>query len=425
MKVLVIGGGGREHALVWKLSKSPLVDQLYCAPGNPGIEQLAECIPISATDIERLLEFASAHRIDLTIPGPEAPLVAGLVDEFEAKGLPVFGPTRKAAEIEGSKAFAKWFMKKYRIPTADWKVFYDYQEARAWLMERDYPCVVKADGLAAGKGSVVVHTREEALEALKSMMMDRIFGEAGSKVVVEDFMQGEEASIFVICDGKNAAWLAPAQDHKAIFDGDRGPNTGGMGAYAPVPWLDEATMQRIASDIVQPTIHGMALEERPFRGVLFIGLMITADGPKVVEYNCRLGDPEAQVVLPLLADDLLEIMTKVAHRQPIPETLARSNGCAVCVVMASGGYPGTYETGKQIIGLDRLADEDILIFHAGTRRDEKGSLVTAGGRVLSVTAVRETFADAREAAYRAVGKIAFDGAYYRRDIGLRALKSAS
>ncbi len=425
MKVLVVGGGGREHALVWKLSKSPLVDQLYCAPGNPGIEQLAECIPISATDIEGLLEFASAHRIDLTIPGPEAPLVAGLVDEFEAKGLPVFGPTRKAAEIEGSKAFAKWFMKKYRIPTADWKVFYDYQEARAWLMERDYPCVVKADGLAAGKGSVVVHTREEALEALKSMMMDRIFGEAGSKVVIEDFMQGEEASIFVICDGKNAAWLAPAQDHKAIFDGDRGPNTGGMGAYAPVPWLDEATMQRIASDIVQPTIHGMALEERPFRGILFIGLMITADGPKVVEYNCRLGDPEAQVVLPLLADDLLEIMTKVAHRQPIPETLARSNGCAVCVVMASGGYPGTYETGKQIIGLDRLAGEDILIFHAGTRRDEKGSLVTAGGRVLSVTAVRETFADAREAAYRAVGKIAFDGAYYRRDIGVRALKSAS
>ncbi|MDQ7064437.1 MAG: phosphoribosylamine--glycine ligase [candidate division KSB1 bacterium] len=422
MKVLVIGSGGREHALVWKIQQSPLVDKIYCAPGNPGIAQHAECVDIQPTDIPRLLEFAVNEKIDLTVPGPEAPLVQGLVDEFEAKGLTIFGPSQKAAELEGSKAFAKWLMRKYNVPTAEWQVFYDAEEARRHLREREYPCVIKADGLAAGKGAVIVQDEQQAEHALDEIMVRRVFGEAGAKIVVEDYMRGEEASVFALSDGENVALLHPAQDHKPIFDGDQGPNTGGMGAYAPAPVVDTAMQERVLREIIEPTIRGMAMENRPYRGVLYAGLMITEDGPKVVEFNCRFGDPEAQVVLPLLGSDLVDLMMKAAHREMHDAQIELLEQWAVCVVMASGGYPGTYETGKKIIGLEKLVGEDILIFHAGTRRNEGGAIVTAGGRVLSVVAVRDTFHAAREAAYAAVGKIAFDGAYYRKDIGYKALK---
>lgn len=422
MKILVIGSGGREHALVWKIQQSALVDKIYCAPGNPGIAQHAECVDISPTDIPRLLEFAVKQKIDLTVPGPEAPLVQGIVDEFEAKGLAIFGPSQKAAELEGSKAFAKWLMRKYRIPTADWQVFYDAEEARRHLRERDYPCVIKADGLAAGKGAVIVQDEQQAEHALEEIMVRRVFGEAGAKIVVEEFMRGEEASVFALSDGENVVLLHPAQDHKPIFDGDQGPNTGGMGAYAPAPVVDAAMQERVLREIIEPTIRGMAMENRPYRGVLYAGLMITDSGPKVVEFNCRFGDPEAQVVLPLLDSDLVELMLKAAHRELLDVEIALKNQWAVGVVMASGGYPGKYQTGKKIIGLEKLADEDILIFHAGTRRNEAGEIVTAGGRVLSVVAVRDTFQAARKAAYAAVGKIVFDGAYYRKDIGFKALK---
>ncbi len=422
MKVLVIGSGGREHALVWKIQQSPFVDKIYCAPGNPGIAQHAECVDIQPTDIPRLLEFAVNEKIDLTVPGPEAPLVQGLVDEFEAKGLTIFGPSQKAAELEGSKAFAKWLMRKYNVPTAEWQVFYNAEEARRHLREREYPCVIKADGLAAGKGAVIVQDEQQAEHALDEIMVRRVFGEAGAKIVVEDYMRGEEASVFALSDGENVVLLHPAQDHKPIFDGDQGPNTGGMGAYAPAPVVDAAMQERVLREIIEPTIRGMAMENRPYRGVLYAGLMITEDGPKVVEFNCRFGDPEAQVVLPLLGSDLVELMMKAARRELHDAQIELLEQWAVGVVMASGGYPGKYETGKKIIGLEKLVGEDILIFHAGTRRNEDGEIVTAGGRVLSVVAVRDTFHAARDAAYAAVGKIAFDGAYYRKDIGYKALK---
>jgi len=351
--------------------------------------------------------------------------VQGIVDEFEAEGLKIFGPSRKAAEIEGSKAFAKWLMRKYDIPTADWQVFYDFDAARHHLEERDYPCLIKADGLAAGKGAVVVGDFQHAEQTLKSMMVERAFGEAGAKVVIESFMEGEEASVFAVTDGERIVLLAPAQDHKPIFDGDQGPNTGGMGAYAPAPVVDPDMLERVRREIIEPAVRGMARENRPYRGVLYAGLMITADGPKVVEFNCRFGDPETQAVLPLLDSDLVELMAQAAERRLQTAEVRLKPGWAVCVVMASGGYPGKYETGKPILGLDALAGEDVLVFHAGTRLDENRRLVTAGGRVLSIVAVRDDFQAARQAAYRAVGRITFDGAYYRKDIGFRALKHLS
>jgi len=422
MKILVVGSGAREHAIVWKMSQSPLVEKIYCAPGNPGIAELATCVDIDANAINALLLFARNNGIDLTVPGPEGPLVRGLVDEFEAQGLAVFGPSQRAAELEGSKAFAKLLMRRNDIPTAEWVVFHDAGEAREFLDDCDYPCVIKADGLAAGKGSLIVHDLAEAEHALDRIMVQREFSDAGDKVVIEEFLRGEEASVFAISDGENFVVLSPAQDHKAIFDGDEGPNTGGMGAYAPAPVISEELMAQIVQQIVAPTIRGMAMENRPYRGVLYVGLMITEAGPRVIEYNCRFGDPETQVILPLLESDLVELLQKTAARQLAGYSVALRSKWATCVVMSSGGYPGNYETGKRIIGLESIRDPRVRIFHAGTMRNEAGDLLTAGGRVLSVTAVGDDFGSAREAAYSAVGKIAFDGAYYRKDIGAKALK---
>lgn len=422
MKILVIGNGAREHALVWKLSQSSLVEKIFCAPGNPGIMQFAHCVDISIENSQGLLEFAQTEKVDLTVPGPEAPLVAGIVDAFDAQGLTIFGPTQQAAALEGSKAFAKFIMEKYGIPTAKWAVFQSYDEANDFAGNVDFPCVIKADGLAAGKGAIIVHDIDEAKEALRQIMLERAFGEAGNKVVIEEFMRGEEASIFAISDGEDYILLPASQDHKAIFDGDKGQNTGGMGAYAPAPLVTDGLMEEIRQQIIMPTIQGMAKEGTPFRGVLYAGLMITKSGPKVVEFNCRFGDPEAQVVLPLIKSDFADVMYKAATRSLKSYDLRLNRKWAVCVVMASGGYPGAYETGKKIIGLDYDFGDDAIVFHAGTKNAKDGQVVTAGGRVLSATAYSDSFQTARQNAYNMIKKITFDGAYYRKDIGTKALK---
>lgn len=420
MKILVVGSGGREHALVWKIAQSPRVERIYCAPGNVGMKSLAECVAISPAEIAKLLNFVGKKAVDLTVVGPEDPLVNGIVDTFEAQGLPIFGPTKKAAEIEGSKVFTKYLLDKYKIPTADCIVFDDYEEAQSYLKEVDYPTVVKADGLAAGKGTFICQEEDQAQAALQKIMIHKVFGEAGNKVIVEEFMMGEEASILAISDGENLAYLPTAQDHKAIFDNDEGPNTGGMGAYAPAPVINAEMFERVHTEIMAPTIQAMALENRPYRGVLYAGLMITAEGPKVVEFNCRFGDPETQAVLPLVKGDLVEFMWQVAHGEKIPRTIKLyKNKWAMCVVIASGGYPGGYQKGKQIFGLEKNFGKEIAIFHAGTR-EENGRILTNGGRVLGVTAVDKDLRAVREKAYWAVGKITFDRAYYRKDIGAKA-----
>lgn len=421
MNVLVIGSGGREHALVWKLKQSDLVTNVYCAPGNAGIAMEAQCVDIEATDIKGLLRFAREAKIDFTLVGPEAPLVIGIVDEFEKNGMPIFGPSQKAAELEGSKVFMKYLLDKYDIPTAQYRVFKEYKDAAAFIKNTQIPVVVKADGLAAGKGAIVCNNRQEALEALEMIMKQRAFGDAGNQVVIEECLQGYEVSVLAIADGEDLIYLAPAQDHKRILDNDEGPNTGGMGAYAPAPQVTPELMTRIHHEIMLPTLKGMALEDRPYKGVLYAGLMITQNGPKVLEYNCRFGDPETQAILPLTKSDLLQAM--MAARDGMLKDMEWENhpGAAVCVVIASGGYPGHYEKGKPILGLDSRIDENIMVFHAGTRWEGE-NIVTAGGRVLGVTAVGDTIKDAINSVYKAVGKIAFDGAYYRKDIGARALK---
>ncbi|MDZ7373455.1 MAG: phosphoribosylamine--glycine ligase [candidate division KSB1 bacterium] len=421
MKVLVIGSGGREHALVWKIAQSPLVDKVYCAPGNAGICQMAECVDLPVSDFDALLRFAQRKRIDLTVVGPEAPLVAGIADLFRAHGLLVFGPDRQAAEIEGSKAFAKYLMDRYGVPTADCVVFSDPEEALSYAQREPLPMVVKADGLAAGKGSIVCRTRQEAVQAVQQIMVDRIFGEAGSKVVIEEYLEGEEASILAITDGERMVILPPSQDHKPIYDGDKGPNTGGMGAYCPAPVVDRTVLERVRIEILEPTIRGMAQEGRPYRGCLYAGLMITSEGPKVVEFNCRFGDPETQAVLPAIDEDLVPLLQGAAAGNLPTQGVLEAKRWAVCVVMASGGYPGPYEKGKVIHGLDRSFPNDVIIFHAGTRR-EKDQLLTDGGRVLGVTGLGSSVTEAIERAYWAVGKIAFDGAYYRKDIGQKAVR---
>jgi len=321
MNILVVGGGGREHALVWKISQSPLVEKIYCAPGNPGIEESAECIDIKQNDIDGLLNFARKKSIDLTVVGPEDPLVAGIVDEFESQGLKIFGPSQKAAEIEGSKAFSKYILDKYKIPTADCIIFDRFDEAESYLKEVKYPTVVKADGLAAGKGTFICETEDQALTAISKIMVEKTFGDSGSKVLIEEFMKGEEASILGFMDGKNIAYLPSSQDHKVIFDKDEGPNTGGMGAYAPAPIITEEMFTRICKEVFEPTVKAMALEDRPYRGVLYAGLMITADGPKVVEFNCRFGDPETQAILPLIDSDLVEVMVRIATGKKIETSI--------------------------------------------------------------------------------------------------------
>lgn len=420
MKVLVIGGGGREHALVWKISQSPLVSKIYCAPGNAGIRQLAECAPISDTDINGLLKFADEKRIDLTIVGPEAPLAKGIVDLFLNQGLKIFGPSEKAAEIESSKIFSKYLMEKYHIPTARYESFDVYDEARDYIDEADVPIVIKADGLAAGKGAIVCFNPKQARQALKKLMVERIFGDAGGRVVIEEYLQGEEVSVLAFTDGDHVVPLTPAQDHKPILDGDKGPNTGGMGAYAPAVFLDDSMKKQVLKKILQPAVHGMSLEDRPYRGVLYAGLIITDQGPKVIEFNCRFGDPETQVILPLMNTDLIPVLNACVEGNLKNISLQIRDGFAVCVILASGGYPEKYEKGKKIIGLNREFDDDVIIFHAGTRLSD-GEILTNGGRVLGVTALGKTVKQTIANAYSAVGKIAFDGAYYRKDIGYKAL----
>ncbi|MBE3585707.1 MAG: phosphoribosylamine--glycine ligase [Thermoanaerobacter sp.] len=419
MKVLVVGGGGREHALVWKLKQSPRVKEIYCAPGNAGIASLARCVPIGAEDIPALVAFAREEKIDLTVVGPEGPLARGIVDSFNRAGLAIFGPTARAAAIESSKVLAKEIMARYGIPTARFATFTDPGEAAGYIRQLNAPCVVKADGLAAGKGVIVCQTVEEALQAVKEIMVDGAFGDAGRRVVVEEYLTGQEVSVLAFTDGEAVLPLLPAQDHKQVYDGDRGPNTGGMGAYAPAPVLTPENYRVVLEDILIPAVRALAAEGRPYRGVLYAGLMVTGEGPKVLEFNARFGDPEAQPLLMLLETDPVEIMEAVLLGKLAGKEIRWRPGSAVCVVLASGGYPGAYRKGYPISGLEQVPP-DVVVFHAGTAMEE-GRVVTAGGRVLGVTAAGETLPEAMEKAYTAVEKIHFEGMHYRRDIGHKAL----
>ena len=422
MKVLVIGSGGREHALVWKIAQSPKVKKLFCAPGNAGIAELAECAPIPAGSIQTLLDFARRQKIDLTVVGPEGPLSEGIVDLFQKEGLRIFGATRRAAEIESSKSFAKSLMTKYRIATARGRSFKNYDQARRYLHQTGAPVVVKADGLASGKGVIVCENEKEALEALDRVMVKREFGDAGSLVVIEECLRGEEASFLAFTDGNTVLAMPSSQDHKAIFDEDRGPNTGGMGAYSPAPVVDRLTHQRIMNEVMIPTVKAMAAEGRPYRGVLYAGLMIERDQIKVLEFNGRFGDPEAQPLLMRIKSDIVPIMEAVIDGRLDQCTLDIDERASVCVVMASAGYPGSYSKGLPIKGLDAAKRvKDVMVFHAGTARKEK-NVVTDGGRVLGVTALGDTVAEAIAKAYQAVGKISWEGAYFRKDIGRKALE---
>lgn len=424
MRILLIGGGGREHALAWKLAQSDKVEKIFVAPGNPGIVMLKKCscIDLKLDDLEKVADYAEDESIDLTVVGPEATLVAGIADVFKRRGLPVFGPSKAAAQLEGSKAFSKELMAKYNIPTAFFKICEDMETAKAYVKEKGAPIVVKADGLAAGKGVVVAMTEEEALEAIEEMMGDHKFGNAGARVVLEEYMEGEEASLLAFTDGKTVVPMLAAQDHKRIFDNDQGPNTGGMGTYAPAPVMTDILRLKATERILKPVVAAMAKEGTPYQGCLYAGLMIKDDVIKVVEFNCRFGDPETQVVLPLLESDLAEIMLACATGTLDQADVAWSDKAAVCVVMASGGYPESYETGKVITGLAEAdAQENTVVFHAGTK-NAAGSIVTAGGRVLGVTAVDDNIRAARDRAYAAVENIKFDGAFYRKDIAWRALK---
>lgn len=422
MRILVIGSGGREHALVWKLAQSPKVDKIYAAPGNPGMKVMAECIALPLGNWEQVAAFALREKIDLTVVGPEAPLVEGIVDIFKAHGLAVFGPTAAAAAIEGSKAFSKELMHKYNIPTAFFKICKDIPTAKAYIKEKGAPIVVKADGLAAGKGVVVAMTEDEALAAVDDIMGSHKFGQAGAHVVIEEFMEGEEASLLAFTDGNTIVPMVAAQDHKRVNDGDEGPNTGGMGAYAPAPVLTPELKQKCVETILKPTILALKAEGRPYSGCLYAGLMIKGSDIKVVEFNARFGDPETQVVLPLLKSDLAEIMLACAQGTLEPELVKWYDKAAVCVVMASGGYPAAYPQGMAIKGIENASTlEDVVVFQAGTKMDA-GNIVTAGGRVLGVTAVGENIVQSKEKAYNAVEKIYFDKAHYRKDIAWRALK---
>lgn len=424
MRILLIGGGGREHALAWKLAQSDKVEKIFAAPGNPGIAILKKCscIDLKLDDLEKVADYAEEESIDLTVVGPEATLVAGIADVFKRRGLPVFGPSKAAAQLEGSKAFSKELMAKYNIPTAFFKICEDMETAKVYVKEKGAPIVVKADGLAAGKGVVVAMTEEEAMEAIEEMMGDHKFGNAGARVVLEEYMEGEEASLLAFTDGKTVVPMLAAQDHKRIFDNDQGPNTGGMGTYAPAPVMTDILRLKATERILKPVVAAMAKEGTPYQGCLYAGLMIKDDVIKVVEFNCRFGDPETQVVLPLLESDLAEIMLACATGTLDQADVAWSDKAAVCVVMASGGYPESYETGKAITGLAEAdAQENTVVFHAGTK-NAAGSIVTAGGRVLGVTAVDDNIRAARDRAYAAVENIKFDGAFYRKDIAWRALK---
>lgn len=423
MKILIVGSGGREHALTWKLAQSPRVTQLFCAPGNAGMESLATCVPIAADDIGRLKTFAQAEHIDLTVVGPEAPLALGIADEFRKVKLRIFGPTKAAARLEASKAFTKDLLVSNRIPTPRAQAFDRIEPALAYLDQQPVPIVVKADGLAQGKGVVVATTREDAQDAVRAFMEEGRFGQAGRRVVIEEFLDGEELTIMAFTDGKTVVPMLPAQDHKRVGDGDSGPNTGGMGAYAPAPLGTPALRDAVLRDILQPVVDAMSRMGCPFQGVLYAGLMIVDGKPSVLEFNARMGDPETQAVLPLLQTDLLDILEAVVNHRLDQLTVTWHEEAALCIVLTSQGYPGPYDTGRPIHGLPGdAADERTVVFHAGTARRE-GAIVTAGGRVLGITSRGRTFADAREAAYRAVQMVSFDGCHYRTDIGRRAMLS--
>jgi phosphoribosylamine--glycine ligase len=421
MKVLVVGGGGREHALVWKIAQSPQVTRIYCAPGNAGISEQATIIPIKANDLNGLLEFAIKEEIDLTVVGPEDPLTRGIVDLFESKGLFIFGANKKSAEIEGSKAFAKEMMKKYHIPTAFYEIFNNRDEAVRYIRKQGAPIVVKADGLAAGKGVIVCKSVEEAIQSVDKIIVEKIFGEAGNRVVIEEYLVGEEASYIAFTDGKAILPLASSQDHKPIFDGDQGPNTGGMGAYSPAPVVTGEIHEKIIEKILRPIIYGMGEEGRVYKGVLYAGLMIHDGHPKVLEFNARFGDPETQPVLMRMKGDIVPILEACMKGTLSQQRIEWDSRASVCVVMASKGYPGDYEKGKVIKGLKEVSrTEGVFVFHAGTALNNE-QVMTNGGRVLGVTGLGEDIPRAIEKTYQAVKKISWNGAYYRTDIGRKAL----
>lgn len=419
MKVLVVGGGGREHALVWKLAQSPDVTKLYCAPGNGGIGEIAELVPIGAMDVDGIVNFSKAHQIDLVVVAPDDPLAIGMVDALETAGIKAFGPRKNAAVIEASKVFAKELMKKYRIPTADYRVFDNSRDAMEYVSQAELPLVVKADGLALGKGVLICHTRDEAIQAIRSIMEDKKFGSAGQRIVVEEFLTGPEVSVLAFTDGRTIKPMVSVQDHKRAFDQDKGPNTGGMGTFSPSRVYTEDIARECMETIFRPTVEAMNQEGRTFKGVLYFGLMLTEKGPRVLEYNARFGDPETQVVMPRLKTDLLKIMQAVVNEELDRIDIEWHEDAAVCVVMASGGYPEAYEKGFEITGLDQVANQsDIMVFHAGTKKEGE-KFLTNGGRVLGVTARGSDLEEARRKAYDAVSRIHFKNAHYRRDIGIK------
>lgn len=422
MKVLVIGSGGREHTLVWKLRKSKKVKKVYCAPGNAGIAQHARCIDIPADNIKALADFAAKTKIGLTVVGPEAPLADGIVDEFQKRKLKIFGPSKDAAQLESSKVFSKEFMRKYHIPTAPFKFFDSPAEAIGFCKSAEFPLVIKADGLAAGKGVVIAKDLDHATQTIEDIMLNKKFGDAGNMILIESFIVGQEVSIMAIADGKTVVTLLPSQDHKQAFEGDKGPNTGGMGAYCPADIVSGEVLEQVKAHILLPTINGLNQEGIVYKGVLYAGLMLTDNGPKVLEFNCRFGDPETQAVLPLLRTDLFELMmASVNQKLNAFNKLSWRDGSAACVIMASKGYPGKYNKGIPIKGLDNFREDNCFVFHAGTDLKNK-NWVTNGGRVLGITGVNKDLQGALNRAYRGINKIKYNGAMYRRDIGFRVLK---
>ena len=421
MKVLVVGSGGREHALVWKIAQSPMVKKVYCTPGNPGISEIAECVDIDAENIEGLYNFALKKKIDLTVVGPEDVLVAGIVDRFKDGHLNIFGPNKRASVIEGSKVYAKTIMKKYGIPTADFKVFDDLKHAKKHISTYDFPLVIKADGLAKGKGVFVCKTLKEADRHIDDIMKEKIFGYAGERIVIEEFLSGEEVSILAITDGKTIVPLSSVQDHKAVYEGDKGPNTGGMGAYSPVPFVTDDLQSSIEENILVPIVHALKKENRPYKGVIYAGLMITNAGPKVLEFNARFGDPETQVLLMRMKSDLVPLLLSTVKNNIEEVEIEWHDGVSVCVIMASKGYPDKYEKGLPVFGLEAVKSvNNVQVFHAGTAIKD-GKVVTNGGRVLGVTILERDLEKAQKNVYEAIKKLSFDGAHYRKDIGTKAI----
>ncbi len=420
MKILVIGGGGREHAIVWKLSQSKVVDKIYCIPGNAGISEVAECLEIESKDISALLDFVKYEWIDLTVVGPEDPLAKGIVDVFQKEGRRIIGPTQAGAQIESSKVFAKDFMKRHKIPTAEYKIFTSYTHAEEYIRLKGTPIVIKADGLAAGKGVFVCQNYDEAVDALRIIMKEKVFGSAGDKVVIEECLKGQEVSYLVFTDGKSIVPMVTSKDHKRLLDNDEGPNTGGMGTFSPNPAVTPELEQEILETVIKPTIKGLKSEGIIYKGILYSGLMIVNGKPYVLEFNCRFGDPETQVILPRLETDIIDIFMAISEQRLSKVNVKWSDKASLCVILASEGYPGKYRKGLPITGLEMVKGlKDVIVFHAGTKFNEEGAIVTSGGRVLGVTALGNDLQEARQKAYSAVGLINFEGMQYRKDIGLK------